>query len=207
MNMFNSGRIWPSRWGGHSLISVSIRSRGYYFYDSVFAVFETRDEEGNAHTYASDMDKFCDRLKLPKFLKNYYHFQQNFYNDKKPSLSHSRRYYCLIPNEDLSKFAFSPSAADDIMEFIRTKVPVAFANISEDTVRQFVHVLDENGKPDISMIYFMATKQRVENFGSRWNEYTSPIEYILVDRLLNPIDVDKFVSVVNKIVVKPKSEA
>lgn len=206
MNIFNSSRIWPSRWGEHGSISVSIRDRGYEFCESIFKAFETPDEENKAHTYAHDMDEFCSTLKLPKFIKNYYHFKQNFADNNKPSNSSYRRYYCLIPNRDLSKFVFDYSTANDVMEVIRTKVPIAFANISEDTARQFVHVLDENSKPDISVIYFMPTKRKVVNPGSRWGEYTCPIEYILVDRLLNPIDVNKFVNVVNKIVVKPKSE-
>lgn len=197
----------PSQWGGHSLIMVSIKSRGYYFYDSIFGAFETPEQACNAHTYAEDMDKFCKKLQLPEFLKNYYHFTQNFVGGRKPTSSYYRRYYCLIPNEELSKFTFSSRVADDVMETIRLKTPSSFANISEDVARKFVHVLKENEKPDLSIIHFMTNEQRVENPGSRWNEYTHPTKYILVDRRMNPIDVKAFMDVINKIVFDPKSEA
>ena len=207
MNMFNNGRVTPSQWGGHGLITVSIRHRGYCYYDSVFDAFETPEEQGNAHVYAGDMTKFCSRLKLPEFLEKYYHFAQNFVGGKKPANSYYRRYYDLIPNKDLEKFVFDLKVADQVMEVLRTKTPSAFANISEDTIRQFVHVLDENEKPDISLIYFMANEQSTINYGSRWNEYCRPTKYILVDRLLNPIDVKAFMDVIDKIVFKPESEA
>lgn len=207
MNMFNNSRISPSTWGSHGLIMVSIKRRGYYFYDSVFEAFETPDEQCNAHVYAEDMAKFCSKLKLPKFLAKYYHFAQNFIDGRKPANSYYRRYYNLIPNKDLEKFIFDPQIADQVMETLRTKTPSAFANISDDTIRKFVHVLDENEKPDISIIYLITNEQRVENRGSRWNEYCRPTKYILVDRRMNPIDARAFMDVVDKIVFKPGSEA
>ena len=207
MNMFNSSRVVPSQWNGHGLIMVSIKGRTYFFYDSIFDAFETPEQSCNAHTYAEDMEKFCKKLKLPEFLKDYYHFAQNFVSGKKPTNSYYRRYYCLIPNEELSKFIFSSKVADDVMETIRLRTPSSFANISEEVARRFVHVLKENDKPDLSRIYFMANEQKTENPGSRWNEYTKPTKYILVDRLMNPIDVKAFMDVVNKIVFAPKSEA
>jgi len=197
----------PSSWGGHGLIVVSIKSHGYTFWDSIFEAFETPEQSCNSHTYAEDMDKFCEKLQLPKFLKNYYHFAQNFVNGIKPRNGYYRRYYCLVPNEELSKFIFDLKVADTVMDTIRLKVPSAFANISEEVARRFVHVLKENEKPDLSVIYFMTNEQKVENAGSHWNEYTHPAKYILVDRLMNPIDVKAFMDVINTIVFDPKSEA
>ena len=207
MNMFNNSRVLPSQWGGHSLITVSIKGRGYFFYDSIFNAFETDEQAGNSHTYVEDMDKFCKKLQLPEFLKEYYHFAQNFVSSRWPTNGYYRRYYCLIPNKELSKFIFSPRVADDVMETIRLKTPSSFANISEEMARRFVHVLKENDKPDLSVIYFMANEQKVENPGNRWCEHTKPTKYILVDRRMNPIDVKAFMDVVNKIVFAPKSEA
>ena len=207
MNMFNSGRVMPSQWGGHGMIMVSIKNRGYYFYDSIFEAFETPEQACNAHTYAEDMDKFCKKLQLPEFLKNYYHFAQNFTNGRKPTNSYYRRYYCLVPNEELSKFVFGAKVADDVMNTIRLKAPSSFANISEEVTRLFVHVLKENEKPDLSIIYLMTNEQKVENPGSRWNEYTHPTKYILVDRRMNPIDVKTFMEVINTIVFDPKGKA
>ena len=207
MNMFNNSRVMPSTWGGHGLIMVSIRHRSYQFHDSVFEAFETPEEQCSAHAYAGDMAKFCNKLKLPEFLVKYYHLTQNFVDGKKPVNSYYRRYYCLIPNKDLEKFVFNSRVADQVMGILRTKTPSAFANIGEDTIRKFVHVLDENEKPDISLIYFMANEQKTENQGSRWGEYCHPTKYILVDRLLNPIDVKAFMEVVDKIVFKPENEA
>lgn len=197
----------PSQWGGHGLITVSIKGRGYYFHESIFDAFETQEEACHSHTYAEDMDKFCKKLQLPEFLKDYYHFAQNFVSGRWPTNGYYRRYYCLIPNEELCKFTFSSRVADDVMETIRLKTPSSFANISEDVARKFVHVLKENEKPDLSILYFMTNEQRTENAGSRWNEYTRPAKYILVDRLMNPIDVKAFMNVINKIVFDPKSEA
>lgn len=207
MNMFNNGRVIPSQWGSHGMIMVSIKNRGYYFYDSIFEAFETPEQAHDAHTYAEDMDKFCKKLQLPEFLKDYYHFAQNFANGRKPSNGYYRRYYCLMPNEELSKFVFGPKVADDVMNTIRLKAPSSFANISEEVTRRFVHVLKENEKPDLSVIYLMANEQKTENPGSRWNEYTHPTKYILVDRRMNPIDVKAFMDVINTIVFDPKSEA
>ena len=207
MNIFNSSRVIPSRWGSHGLITVSIKGRTYFFNDSIFDAFETPEQSCNAHTYAEDMEKFCKKLQLPEFLKDYYHFAQNFVNGTKPISSYYRRYYCLIPNKELSKFTFSSTVADDVMETIRLKAPSAFANISEDVAKKFVHILKENDKPDLSLLYFMVNEQKTENAGSRWNEYTHPTKYILVDRRMNPIDVKAFMDVINKIVFDPKSEA
>ena len=207
MNMFNSSRVLPSQWGGHGLITVSIRGRSYFFHDSIFDAFETQEQSCNAHTYAEDMEKFCKKLQLPEFLKEYYHFAQNFVSGRKPTNSYYRRYYCLIPNEELSKFIFDSRVADGVMETIRLRAPSVFANISEEVARRFVHVLKENDKPDLSTIYFMTNEQKTENAGSRWNEYTKPTKYILVDRRMNPIDVKAFMDVVNKIVFDPKSKA
>ena len=207
MNMFNSSRVLPSQLCGHGLITVSIKGRSYFFYDSIFEAFETPEQQGNAHTYAEDMEKFCKKLQLPEFLKDYYHFAQNFVSGRKPTNSYYRRYYCLIPNKELSKFTFGSRVADDVMETIRLKAPSVFANISEEVARRFVHVLKENDKPDLSTIYFMTNEQRTENAGSRWSEYTQPTKYILVDRLMNPIDVKAFMAVINAIVFAPKSEA
>ena len=189
------------------MIMVSIKNRGYYFYNSIFEAFETLEQQDNAHTYAEDMEKFCKKLQLPEFLKDYYHFAQNFVSGRRPTNGYYRRYYCLIPNEELSEFTFGSKVADDVMETIRLKAPSVFANISEEVARRFVHVLKENDKPDLSIIYFMANEQKTENAGSRWNEYTRPTKYILVDRRMNPIDVKAFMDVINTIVFDPKSEA
>ena len=207
MNTFNSSRVMPSQWGGHGLIVVSIKNRSYNFWDSIFEAFETQEQSCNSHTYAEDMDKFCKKLQLPEFLKDYYHFAQNFASSGKPASGYYRRYYCLVPNDELSKFVFGRKVADDVIETIRLKAPSSFANISEDVARRFVHVLKENEKPDLSIIYFMANEQKTENPGSRWNEYTHPTKYLLVDRRMNPIDVKAFMDVINTIVFDPKSES
>ena len=100
---------------------------------------------------------------------------------------------------ELDKYKVDGLKAVEFAKVIARRVPENLNCLSDKTVASFMEVLPENER-DLSVIYIFPTDGEAKQ--NRWREYYMvATQYIAVDKYFNPIDVNKFIKVMGKIIV------
>lgn len=139
---------------------------------------------------------FKDKENIPDAVKQ-------FYKGIDRKTKRTRNYLQPLPildvKKDLDKYKIDGVIAGQFARCLASRVPETLNSLSDETVSRFMEVLPGN-KRDLSVIFILPTNG--EEKTSRWGDvYFIANEYIITDKNLNPIDPNKFMSVMKKIIV------
>ena len=139
---------------------------------------------------------FKDRENIPDAVKQFY---KGIDKKSKRSSNYVQPLYIIDVKKDLDKYKTDGVVAGQFARCLASRVPKTLNSLSDETASRFMEVLPGN-KRDLSVIYILPTDG--EEKRSRWNDiYFVANEYIITDKCLNPIDPNKFMSVMKKIIV------
>ena len=139
---------------------------------------------------------FKDRENIPDVVKQFY----NGIDKKTKRIRNYIQPLAIIDvKKDLNKYKIDGVVAGQFARCLASRVPETLNSLSDETVSRFMEVLPGN-KRDLSVIFILPTNG--EEKTSRWGDvYFIANEYIITDKCLNPIDPNKFMSVMKKIIV------
>lgn len=172
---------------------IDIRKRVFSYYHIV-CLFSREPTDG----YITGNVDFKDRSYMSDRMRS-------LYKGVRQITSNDKRYYCtpfhsLDIDEKLQKYVVDGKKALKVAKLIATKMPRDIASLSESTIRKFTDVIDDAAGYDPEVLYFFATNFSEKT--TRWGDhYFQGEEYLITDRKLNPIDVDKFLETMEKIIV------
>lgn len=138
---------------------------------------------------------FKDQENIPDAVKRFY----NGIERKTKPGRYVQALAIISVKKDLNKYKTDGVIAGQFAMYLASRVPAELNSLSDETVSRFMKVLPGN-KRDLSVIYIMPTDGQEKN--SPWGDsYFIPNEYIITDKCLNPIDPNKFMLVMDKIIV------
>lgn len=139
---------------------------------------------------------FKDRENIPDVVKQFY---KGIDRKTRRSNLYVQPLSIIDVKKELDKYKIDGVIARQFARCLASRVPETLNSLSDETVSRFMEVLPGN-KRDLSVIYILPTDG--EEKTSRWGDiYFIANEYIITDKHLNPIDPNKFMSVMKKIIV------
>lgn len=139
---------------------------------------------------------FKDMENIPDVVKQFY---EGINKKTKRSSNYVQGLFIIDVKKELNKYKTDSAIAGQFARCLASRVPETLNSLSDETISRFMEVLPGN-KRDLSVIFILPTDG--EEKKSRWGDvYFVPNEYIITDKHLNPIDPNKFMSVMKKIIV------
>lgn len=139
---------------------------------------------------------FKDRENIPDAVKQFY---KGIDRKTRRTSNYIQPLAIIDVKKELDKYKIDGAIAGQFARCLASRVPETLNSLSDETVSRFMKVLPGN-KRDLSVIYILPTNG--EEKTSRWGDiYFIANEYIITDKNLNPIDPNKFMSVMKKIIV------
>lgn len=139
---------------------------------------------------------FKDMENIPDVVKQFY---EGIDKKTKRSSNYVQGLFIIDVKKDLNKYKTNGEVAGRFARCLASRVPETLNSLSDETVSRFMEVLPSN-KRDLSVIFILPTDG--EEKKTRWGDiYFMANEYIITDKHLNPIDPNKFISVMKKIIV------
>lgn len=153
------------------------------------------DSNDTRHMYSDSDTKFKDYKNIPEHVLPYYE-GINVETYRNPA----RRGYTIVLKEPAKKFEINGRDAFKFACYIADNMPENVGDLSPETVNLFLDVINKEKGYDLSIIFIIATKLKSVN--DYWSHHFEATNYIAIDRFMNPINVDAFLNVMKKIVVK-----
>lgn len=139
---------------------------------------------------------FKDMENIPDVVKQFY---EGIDKKTKRSSNYLQGLFIIDVKKELNKYKTDGAIAGQFARCLASRVPTTLNSLSDETISHFMEVLPGN-KRDLSVIFILPTDG--EEKRGRWDDiYFIPNEYIITDKYLNPIDPNKFMSVMKKIIV------
>lgn len=171
------------------VIDLSKRKWGSTNIRSIFV-----DENDRENMYSASETYFKNYKNIPTHVLPYY-------KGIRPKMSTiSGRAYCLIIENPAKRFEISGSDAYKFARYIADRMPENVEDLSPEIVDRFLDVVDKEKGYDISALFIVATdlKKVKDMFG----DHLEAANYIVIDRFMNPVDINAFYEVMDKIIVK-----
>ena len=153
--------------------------------------------EKNGSLFYQNKDILLKGLEnIPEYVLPYYkgmQYEHSRYN--------GRQFWSLMIEKPAEKFEITGNKALTFAHYIANKMPENVEDLSPEIVNRFVNVIDKEKGYDISVLFIVATKTKKIK-----DDYLGDVfqgtRYLVMDHFMNPIDVDAFYEVMNKIIVK-----
>ena len=155
------------------------------------------DSEKNGNLFYQEKDIFFKNLEnIPKYVLSYYKGIRHEY-----ARNNGRHFWSLMVEKPIEKFEVTHREAFTFARYIADKMPENVEDLSPEIVTRFTNVIDKEKGYDISVLFIVATKTKARE-DSYFGKMFESTKYLVMDRFMNPIDVNAFYEVMNKIIVK-----